>query len=96
MSGRAVDYRGALEAVDRILNRGGDSEQVLSAVLDSLRTRGVPYASIRFGDRELTTGGRSPDVEARVSENGTVALAVDDQAFVERVATLVSPYTAGR
>ena len=35
----SIDYRGALEAVERILNRGGGPDEVLRAVLEALRAR---------------------------------------------------------
>jgi putative methionine-R-sulfoxide reductase with GAF domain len=38
----SADYRGALEAVDRILNRGGDADDVLRAVVDAVHER-VPH-----------------------------------------------------
>jgi hypothetical protein len=47
-------YRGALEAVDRILNRGGEVDDVLRDVVAVLRERaGFDWAGIAFveGDR---------------------------------------------
>jgi hypothetical protein len=85
----AVDTRGALEAVERILNRGGDQEDVLRAVLDALHQRGVPYAAVRVGGEELSVG--SPTA-ALTREALTVA--TDDEAFVERLATLTSAYVS--
>ena len=41
-------HSGALEAVDRILNRGGDADDVLRDVLQALHERGVSWAAIRF------------------------------------------------
>ena len=40
----ADDYRGALEAVERILNRGGDADDVLRAVVSALGERLGHYA----------------------------------------------------
>jgi hypothetical protein len=100
VSGVSVDYRGALEAVDRILNRGGDADDVLRAVLEALHARGVPYAAVRFeGSRALAVGIRAPAVEAVVvfeeTRVGALEVAVDDTQFVERVAILISPYVRG-
>jgi len=44
MSAAADTYRGALEAVDRILNRGGDADDVLRAVVDLLSERFPHYS----------------------------------------------------
>jgi len=38
------DYRGALEAVDRILNRGGETDDVLRAVVELLHDRFEHYS----------------------------------------------------
>ena len=80
---------GALEAVERILNRGGEAEEVLRSVLDALHARGVPYAAIRFEGTDLDVGhlGAAP-----TRSSGPVTIAVDDETFVERVATLIRPY----
>ena len=84
MSG--VDHRGALEAVERILNRGGDPRDVLLAVLEALHARGVAYAAVRVGGDELSIGVPRP-----AAASGALTLA-DDQEFVDRVALLISPY----
>ena len=104
----ADSYRGALEAVERILNRGGDADDVLRAVVASLHER-VPHFSwvgIAFmeegrlqlgpeagdgdGDELRTVvtfeGASVAELLVRRSESG------DDTAFLDRVATLVSPY----
>jgi hypothetical protein len=93
----AVDRRGALEAVERILNRGGEPRQVLAEVLEALRARGMAYGAVRYGGDTVETGvpGRSTiskPIVARGAEVGSLTLAADDEAFVERVAVLVSPY----
>jgi hypothetical protein len=84
---RRVDTRGALEAVERILNRGGEPEDVLRDVLEALHQRGVPYAAVRLGDEQLTVG-----LPGRGLTSGPLTVATDDRAFVERVATLISAY----
>ena len=56
-----TDYAGALEAIDRILNRGGDADDVLGAVLEALNerhpVRGHPVRGERpAGRRSLDRG----------------------------------------
>jgi hypothetical protein len=101
--GGPVDYRGALEAVERILNRGGNAEDVLREVLAALRLRGISFASVQVAGRNglgdaLVVGEQGERIVAPVvhegSEIGSLALAADDRAFVERVATLISWYVA--
>jgi hypothetical protein len=56
------DRRGALEALDRILNRGGDADDVLRAAL-ALLGRLYPWAVIRFvDDGRLVPGPTAGDV----------------------------------
>jgi hypothetical protein len=96
---------GALEAVDRILNRGGDADDVLRAVVSVLVERGgCTWAGILFAEgEELTLGPEagSPQPERRiqlpVAFQGTpvaelAADGCDDRAFLERVALIISPY----
>jgi hypothetical protein len=53
----AIDYRGALEAVERILNRGGDAEDVLRGVLEALGARGISFARVQLaGSDGLNVG----------------------------------------
>lgn len=101
MTAASLDYRGALEAVDRILNRGGEADDVLREVLEALETRGVSYGVVRFAEGEGLVEGPSigrqvAGVEAAVvyegSTIGSLELAVDDRRFVDRVAKLISPY----
>ena len=71
-------YRGALEAVDRILNRGGDDEVVLRAVVEIVRERtGFEVLAIRPGELEV-----EPESNAEA------------QGFLDRVAVLVSAHAA--
>jgi hypothetical protein len=96
-----TDHAGALEAIDRILNRGGEADDVLRAVLAALRDRGIPYAAIRFVEEgklvdgpsfgERTAATTTP-VVYRGDRVGELELADDDVAFAERVATLISAY----
>ena len=97
--------RGAVDAVDRILNRGGDAGDVLGAVVGALVERGgcAWAAIVPFRDGEPGTathaGEERPGDRERVPivfQGRRVAeLAADgcgDRAFLERVALLVSPY----
>jgi hypothetical protein len=96
-------YSGALEAIDRVLNRGGEPQDVLRQVVSILH-RIYPYVAIAFVEEgELAPGpqaGQEPSaVEAfpivfqgsQVAEL-RVAGAPVDLAFLDRVATIVSPY----
>jgi hypothetical protein len=91
---------GALEAVERILNRGGAALDVLSAVVAALHDRGIAFAAIRLtaGDR-LVDGpsagvgeGRKEPVVFNGRRVGELELSVDDETVVRRIATLISPY----
>jgi hypothetical protein len=96
---------GALEAVDRILNRGGDADDVLRQVVAVLHeSAGYPWAGIFFleeGELALGPEAGTADASRRASvpvmwQGDRVAeLAVDDapeedRMFLERVAVLVS------
>jgi hypothetical protein len=101
-------YRGALAAVERILNRGVDADDVLRGVVAAVHER-VPHfawVGIAFMEegklvlgpeagggegeelRALVTFEGAPVAELRVRGSATG----DDEPFLERVATLVSPY----
>ena len=99
MSRDAIDYRGAPEAVERILNRGGDAEDVLRRVLEALGGRGISFARLRLAgsdglDAGLTVGEQREAVAVPVVyeglEVGSLELATDDRALAERVAMLIS------
>ena len=98
------DHSGALEAIDRILNRGGDADVVLADVLGVLG-RLYGYAAVEFVEGD----GRALGPHVGVSDQPAAAFAVGyrgqeigallvtgaeegDRAFLERVATLISPY----
>src|SRR5690349_775980 len=91
---------GALEAIDRILNRGGDADDVLREVVAALHERaGYRWAGISFVEGErLTLGPQAGEAEpgartttpvdyqgARVGELAVDGAAADDGAFLERV-----------
>ena len=94
---------GALDAVDRIVNRSGDADDVLRQVVDVL-SRLYPYVSIWFvEDDGLVQGplsGEAADAErypiafqgTKVAELEVGGVADDDRQFLERVATLVSAH----
>ena len=96
---------GALDAVDRILNRGGDADDVLRAVVGALVERGgCAWAGILFvEDGELVLGPQAGEqrpaerIQLPVVYNGDrvaelVADGSDDRAFLERVALLISAH----
>ena len=92
---------GALEAIERVVNRGGDADDVLRAVVRVLHERGFEYAAVNFveGDRLVpgpAAGRKAAGSEAPVVFGGsrvaTFELATDDVELVRRIATLISPY----
>ena len=99
---------GALEAIDRILNLGGDADDVLRDVVRTLHERaGYPWVALLFvEDGSLVVGpqaGSEPRPDERLQlpvdyQGSRVAeLVVDgasdsDRAFLERVAVLVSAH----
>ena len=98
---------GALEAVDRILDSGGDADDVLRNVVAALHERaGYAWAGILFVDEgELVLGPHAgrPDEQRRTNVpvfwhgERVAELAVDDapeedRMFLERVAVLVAGY----
>jgi len=96
---------GALEALDRILNRGGDADDILQSVVAVLqREPEIAWAGIAFLEKgELALGPQAgePDESRRVRASVVYQgdrigeLWVDGEAepaFLERVATLISAY----
>ena len=89
---------GALEAVERILNRGGDTDAVLQQVVDVLQERTAAWVEISFESKAgPRAGGPTPDNLQRhaiVSKGRQVAelrVSVDaDPALCARVAVLVT------
>jgi putative methionine-R-sulfoxide reductase with GAF domain len=95
----------ALEAIDRILNRAGDADDVLRAVVTALAEEPtISWAGILFlesGGLVLGPEAGTADEERRISvpvvyQGESVGeLAVDGKAelaFLERIATLVSAH----
>jgi hypothetical protein len=98
------DSRGVIEAVERVLNRGGDADDVLRSVVTILHERGrYRWAAVTFlEDGQEVEGPMAGEPEAGasfpVSFNGQlvahlhVAGADDDRELLERVAKIISPY----
>jgi hypothetical protein len=104
----ADPYGAALDAVERIVDRGGEADDILRAVVAVVQER-IPHfarvgiAFMEEGRLELgpeAGSGDGDELRARVTfEGAPVAELVvhrtetrDDQAFLERVTTLISPY----
>jgi len=96
---------GALEAIDRILNRGADADDVLREVVAALVERGgCAWAGIAFveeGSLVLGPQAGEPDevrrTEVEIAFKGDKvgelrADACDDRPLLERVAVLVSAH----
>jgi putative methionine-R-sulfoxide reductase with GAF domain len=99
-------HDGALAAIDQILNRGRDADEVLREVVATLH-RHYSWVGISFvEDGELVLGPAQGEQTTEPTsipisyENNVVAelgvvtgeLDPEDQAFLERVALLISPY----
>jgi putative methionine-R-sulfoxide reductase with GAF domain len=95
----------ALEALDRVLNRGGEPDDVLrSTVAVLVDEPGVTWAGVAFSEEgRLVLGPEAgaPDESRRVrvpvrfqgSEVGELQVDGEaDAAFLERVATLISAH----
>ena len=103
-----TSYAGTLEALDRILNRGGDADDVLRAVVEVLHARLDCWVGILFledGELVLVPERGEPVERDRrrvpiVFRGGRVGeLAADlpeygerERALLERAALLISPY----
>ena len=99
-----TDHTGALAALDRILNRGSDADDVLRDVVGVLRDR-YDYVAIRFHEGSRVVDGPSagtPNEAARslpvafqgmqVAELRVSPERSEDREFLERVTTIISPY----
>jgi hypothetical protein len=98
-------HSGALEAVERVLNRGGEADEVLRQVVAILHERLGRFVRISFVEADElvpgpTAGGEAETFPFPVSFQGRrVAdlevggeLSAQDEDLLRRVATLVSPY----
>ena len=65
-----MSYTGALEAVDRIINRGGDADDVLRAVVETLHDRFEHYSWVGIylveGDELVLGPWRGPEATEHV------------------------------
>ena len=98
------EQTGALEAIERILNRGGDADDVLREVLAVLG-RLYPYVAFEFVEPDQTVlgpelGEHLPDRSEfpvvyqgrRIGALLAAGAQEEDRLFLERVAKIVSPY----
>jgi hypothetical protein len=96
-----VNTDAAIAAVDRIVGRGGEADDVLRAVLTALHDHGIPYAGIRFLENgELVdgpsvgaaTGTVATPVVYEDRRVGELELAGPDEALAAQVAARIAPY----
>ena len=98
-------HSGALEAVERVLNRGGEADDVLRQVVAILHERLDCFVRISFvesdslvqgpaaGDETETTPFPIAFQERRVADlEAGGELTEEDRTLLERVAILISPY----
>jgi hypothetical protein len=98
-------HSGALEAIERVLNRGGEADDVLRQVVAIIHERLGRFVRISFVEADdLVPGPAAGDVSETTAfpiafQGSRVAdlevggeLTDDDRALLERVAILVSPY----
>jgi hypothetical protein len=92
---------GPLAMLDEIVDRGGDADDVLRAVLAALHDGGIAYAAIRFLENGELVDGPSVGSAAETfvtpiaydgKQIGELALAGGDPALAERVAARIAPY----
>jgi hypothetical protein len=104
----AAAYHEALNAVERVLDRGGDADETLRAVVAAVEERIPHFARVGIAFMEegrLELGpeagtGDGEEIHALVTFEGAPVAelivhrteAADDLPFLERVATLISPY----
>jgi hypothetical protein len=98
-------HSGALEAIERVLNRGGEADDVLREVVAILHQRLRRFVRISFVETDVLVPGPAAGDETEATafaiafQGRRVAdleaggeLSSDDTALLERVATLISPY----
>jgi hypothetical protein len=97
----SADAEAALTAVDEILARGGDADDLLRAVLDALQEHGIHSAAVRFVENgELVDGpvvgaGERDVATAVVYEGakiGELEVSGGNQALADAVAGRIAPY----
>ena len=98
-------HSGALEAVERVLNRGGEADDVLRQVVTILHERLGCFVRISFVEADSLVQGPAAGDETETTafpiafQGRRVAdleaggeLTEEDRALLERVALLISPY----
>ncbi|MBA2462635.1 MAG: hypothetical protein H0V45_12865 [Actinobacteria bacterium] len=98
-------HAGALETIERVLNRGGDADDVLREVVAILHEQLGRFVRISFVEEGTLSPGPAAGEETAVTlfpvtweGRRVAALGVagepteEDRALLERVAILVSPY----
>jgi hypothetical protein len=94
-----------LEAVDRIVQGGGDAEDILQATVTAIVDRGgATWAAVLFNDEgELIVGAhagvaqpgerRTAPIVFNGAHVGELAVdGLDDEPLIERIASLIAPY----
>jgi hypothetical protein len=98
-------HSGALEGIERVLNRGGEADDVLRQVVTILHERLDRFVRISFVESDVLVPGPALGEESATTafpiafQGSRVAdleaggdLTDDDRALLERVAMLISPY----
>ena len=98
-------HAGALEAIERVLNRGGEADEVLRQVVTILHERLGRFVRISFVEENVLVPGPAAGEEVdpasfpiafqdrRVAElEAGGELSPEDKALLARVATLISSY----
>ena len=96
---------GVIEAVEEILDRGGDPEDVLQAAMTAIVDRGgAAWAAALYSDEgELLVGPQAGVAEPGERRGAPIVLGgaqigelevdgLDDQPLIERVAELLAPW----
>jgi hypothetical protein len=92
---------GVVEAVEAIVARGGEADDVLREVLAALHERGIDYAAVRFLELGSFVDGPAVGTQRDATTVpvlydgapvGELRVATGDAALAERLATLIAPY----
>jgi hypothetical protein len=88
-------------AAEAAVERGGDADEILRAVLEALHEHGLAYTGVRFvEDGSLVDGPSAGTGEAACAVPvtfdgqvvGELALSVEDTGLAARLAELIAPY----
>ncbi len=86
-------HSGALEAIDRILNRGGDADEVLRQVVSVLHDRlGYPWVGISFVEEGKLALGPAEGV--RTAQPSTIPISYENNVVAELGVGAVKGLTA--